>query len=79
MTRSELIREALRLPPKARAALAAELIESLDAGSADEDAESAWTKEIRRRVGEIESGAVKTIPWTEVRRRIMTAAGAPKR
>jgi hypothetical protein len=32
----------------------------------DEDAEVAWATEIDRRVAELDSGAVKTIPWAEV-------------
>jgi putative addiction module component (TIGR02574 family) len=50
MTReaTELLEKALRLPPKARAALIASLIDSLD-GSSDEDAEVAWQAEIDRR------------------------------
>ena len=29
--------------------------------------EEEWRREIQRRVAEIDSGAVKTIPWSEVR------------
>jgi len=79
MTSSDLFREALRLPPEARAALAAELIGSLDDGETDDEVEAAWAKEIHRRLAEIDAGAVKAIPWEEARRRIMTAAGAPRR
>ena len=39
----------------------------------DEDAEAAWATEVNRRLAELDSGAVKTIPWAEVRRRL--AAG----
>jgi len=35
-----------------------------------EDAEAAWAIEVNRRVAELDSGAVKTIPWAEVRRRL---------
>jgi hypothetical protein len=50
MTRevTELLEKALRLHPKARAALIASLIDSLD-GTSDEDAEVAWQAEIDRR------------------------------
>jgi len=74
VTKSDLLREALRLPPEARAALAAELIESLDGGETDDEVEAAWAKEIHRRLAEIDAGAVTTIPWAEARRRIMTPA-----
>ena len=32
--------------------------------------EAAWAAEVNRRVAELDSGAVKTIPWAEVRRRL---------
>ena len=60
--------EALRLPPEARAALAAELIATLDE-EADPDAEALWSEEIRKRLDEVDSGAVRPIPWAEARRR----------
>jgi len=65
----QLLEEALKLPSEARAALAGSLIESLDE-QVDEDAESAWRAEIKRRLDEIDGGAVMPIPWTEARRRI---------
>jgi len=34
----------------------------------DEDAEATWATEVNRRVAELDSGAVKTITWAEVRR-----------
>jgi len=36
----------------------------------DKDAEAAWATEVNRRVAELDSGAVKTIPWAEARRRL---------
>jgi putative addiction module component (TIGR02574 family) len=35
----------------------------------DEDAEVAWQQEVARRMDEIRSGKVKTIPWREVQRK----------
>jgi len=35
----------------------------------DEDAEDAWATEVNRRVAELDSGAVQTIPWAGLRRR----------
>jgi putative addiction module component (TIGR02574 family) len=64
----ELRKQAMSLPPEARADLASSLIDSLDE-TVDEDVEAAWQQEIARRVEELESGKVKTIPWAEVRRR----------
>ena len=65
-----LLQEALRLPSEARAALAGALLGSMDE-AVDEDAEQAWRAEIERRIAELDSGKVKTIPWPEARRRIV--------
>ena len=62
-------RETSRFGRAARAALAGSLLESLDT-EVDEDAEAAWATEVNRRVAELDSGAVQTIPWAEVRRRL---------
>jgi putative addiction module component (TIGR02574 family) len=70
----ELLSDVMRLPDEQRAALAAALIESLDHG-VDEDAEAAWSVEIARRLREVESGQVKTIPWPQARK--MITAGEP--
>lgn len=66
---SDLLKEALKLPPEARAALAGSLLDSLDQ-EVDEDAEAAWHAEIDRRLRELDSGTVKPVPWFEARRRI---------
>jgi putative addiction module component (TIGR02574 family) len=69
-TPSEILREALELPPAARAALAGSLIDSPET-DVDEDAEAQWDAEIARRISEIDSGTVTLIPWAEARRRIV--------
>ncbi len=66
----KILADALSLPLEARAALAGQLIESLDT-EVDEDAEAEWGKEIARRLREIDSGAVTPIPWSEARRTIL--------
>ena len=66
---AEIVKGALALPTEARAALAGSLLESLDA-EVDEDSEAAWAIEVNRRVAELDSRAVKTVPWAEVRRRL---------
>ncbi|HEY5175056.1 MAG TPA: addiction module protein [Terriglobales bacterium] len=66
---SELLKKALALPPEARAALAGSLLESLD-DTVDQGIEEEWNKEIARRIGELDSGKVKPIPWAEARRQI---------
>lgn len=66
---AEILKEALALRTEARAALAGSLLDSLDT-AVDEDAEAAWATEVNRRVTELDDGTVKTIPWSEVRRRL---------
>lgn len=66
----DLLDRALKLPPEARAALAGSLISSLD-DAPDEETEAAWEAEIRKRIAELDSGSVETIPWSEARKRIL--------
>jgi putative addiction module component (TIGR02574 family) len=68
---AELLTHALKLPPEARAALAGSLIDSLDT-EVDENAEEEWKSEITQRVRDLDSGAVQTIAWDEVRRQLRT-------
>jgi len=66
---------ALRLPAEARAAVAAELIESLDETEhSPEEVEAAWAEEIERRLADVDAGVVTPVPWSEARRRIFAAA-----
>ena len=65
----QLLKQALALDEKDRASVAGVLIESLH-GEVDPDAEEAWNAEIQRRVEELDSGKVETIPWSEVRQRL---------
>ena len=66
---AEVLKDTLALPVEARAAVIDSLIESLDC-SIDEGAEEAWREEIRRRLQEIESGAVQRMEWEDARRRL---------
>lgn len=66
---AELLREALSLPAEARAALVDTLLESLDV-EVDENAAEAWRDEIHRRLQEIDTRAVKLIPWGDAKRRL---------
>jgi putative addiction module component (TIGR02574 family) len=68
-TASDVLADALRLEPNARAEVAAELLASLD-GPSDPDTEAAWDAEIERRVQAIEAGTIRLEPWAEVKRRI---------
>ncbi len=63
---SELLEKALALSAQDRGLLIDRLIESLDDGPAEEGVEAAWDEEIKRRVEDIRSGRVKTIPGEEV-------------
>jgi putative addiction module component (TIGR02574 family) len=74
----KVLEEALALPPEDRADLAATLIESLDEKE-DEAVEEAWAREIQQRMREVESGAVKTVPWSEARKRILALRDARTR
>jgi putative addiction module component (TIGR02574 family) len=65
----ELFEEAMRLDPQERTTLMRLLIESLDA-DAEEGVEDAWRVEVERRMAELDSGAVETLPWEELRARL---------
>ena len=58
------------LSEKDRADLAGLLIESLE-GEPDDDVAAAWAAEIERRVAELDARSVKSIPWEEVRQRLV--------
>jgi putative addiction module component (TIGR02574 family) len=64
---SKLLQKALSLSVEEQEALAESLISLGD--KIDGDAQAAWEAEIARRVAELDSGKVQTIPWSEVRRR----------
>jgi putative addiction module component (TIGR02574 family) len=74
MDARQLLAEALRLSDEERAALAGELIQSLDS-EVDADAEAAWSAEIHARLERVGAATATTIPWAEARRRIHAAAG----
>ncbi|MEO7331094.1 MAG: addiction module protein [Minicystis sp.] len=71
----DVLAAALRLPPKTRAAVVAELIQSLDESALPpEEVEAAWSEELRQRTDEVDAGLVTPVPWPEARRRIFAAA-----
>jgi len=45
----------------------------------DEGVEEAWAQELERRIREVESGAVKMIPWSEARRQLRARLDAGQR
>ena len=72
---NEIFRDAADLPEHDRATLAGLLIESLES-EPDPDVEAAWAAEIERRVADLKTGTVKTIPWEEVRQRLLNRLNA---
>jgi putative addiction module component (TIGR02574 family) len=66
---SEVLKDALTLPPEVRGALIDALIGSLDQGH-DAAAEGAWHEEVHRRLDQIDRGDVRLIPWDEARRQL---------
>ena len=63
---SELLEKALTLSTQERGLLIDRLIETLDDEPAEEGVEAAWEEEIKRRVDDIRSGRVKTIPGDQL-------------
>jgi putative addiction module component (TIGR02574 family) len=66
----DLLKVASELSEKDRADLAGLLIESLE-GEPDEDVEEAWAAEIQKRVAELDAGVVQSVPWEQVRQRLV--------
>jgi putative addiction module component (TIGR02574 family) len=66
---SHLLKEALKLPPEARAVLAGTLLDSLDE-TMDAGAESAWEAEVLLRLKDIDEKKISLMPWSEARGKI---------
>ena len=64
----ELLQKALALPENERAELAGNLIASLDA-TVDQDVDAAWQQEVVRRLHDVQSGKVESVPWEEVQQK----------
>jgi putative addiction module component (TIGR02574 family) len=65
---SKLLEQALSLSVEEQEALAESLISNLG-GMVDKGVLAAWDDEIKKRIEELDSGAAKTVSWSEVRRR----------
>jgi len=65
----DLIKDALSLPPGARAMLADHLLESLD-WEHQKEIDAAWAEEAERRMQEIRDGKVQTIDGEQVMREL---------
>ena len=68
---ARVLEDALTLSTDDRARIAHELLHSLE--PEDVDAAAAWSKEIRRRVDEIEAGTAELEDWEIVRARLEAA------
>jgi putative addiction module component (TIGR02574 family) len=68
-TSEEIFRDALALPPDARAELTERLVESLARDVAPEIT-SAQLAEVRRRIAQVESGEVELVPGDEALARV---------
>jgi putative addiction module component (TIGR02574 family) len=66
----ELFKRASELHENDRAMLAGLLIESLES-ERETGVEAAWLDEVQRRLAELDSGAVKTVPWEKVRAKLL--------
>lgn len=69
-TTSDLFKRVLDLNEKDRAALAGLLITSLEE-EPDYDLDALWRLETARRISELDSGEIVTIPWKDVKMRLM--------
>jgi len=65
---SKLLEQALALSIEEQEALAESLICNLG-GKVEDGVTAAWDEEIKKRMADLDSGRMSTIPWTEVRRR----------
>lgn len=65
----KVLEKAMNLDAKDRATLAGILIESLE-NNGEAAVEEAWLIEVERRMVEIDSGTVHTLPWSEVKARL---------
>src|SRR5713101_6241774 len=64
----DLLQKALALPENERAELAGNLLSSLDT-TVDQNVDAAWQQEVARRLDEVQSGKVETIPSEEVQQK----------
>jgi hypothetical protein len=72
-TAEQVLADALALPGDARAAVAHEVLLSLEEPDFDEDADGAWADEVRRRLEAIRAGQARLRDWSEVRAEIQQA------
>jgi putative addiction module component (TIGR02574 family) len=69
----EIVKKALTLPRKARVSLMHQLEKSLDETEekiSRKEWNRVWKAELERRISDIESGRVKSVPHSEVRKKL---------
>ena len=74
-TIEQLAAEALSLPSEARALLAEQLVESLDASAPNRRLDELWAVEAQRRLAEVSSGRAQTVSGEEAAARVRLAVG----
>jgi putative addiction module component (TIGR02574 family) len=79
MTAHDLLEAANRLSQADREWLARELLHPPGDGSSEAEIEAAWGEEIKRRLDEIDSGAVQMIPMDDVVARMKARISAKQR
>lgn len=72
----DLYEKASKLTAAERVALAGLLVDALE-GGVEPDIEEAWRREVARRVSELDSGSVRTVPWAEVRAKLHSILDRP--
>ena len=77
-TSEEIFRDAMALPPDARAELTERLIESLSQDISPEIT-SAQLAEVQRRIAQVESGEVELIPGDEALARVRNLLASAQR
>jgi len=70
-----VLKEALTLSETDRAEVAGALLNSLEPVE-EVEIESAWRQEVAARVAALDGGEVETIPWTDVRDRLLARLSA---
>jgi len=63
-----IIKAAVKLPQKDRVRVVEQLLNTLEP-EAEQDVDAAWAAEIERRSREIKEGAVRPLPWRQVKSR----------
>jgi putative addiction module component (TIGR02574 family) len=75
MDAKRVVDEALRFPADMRAALAGELLASLDDAELEPEREAAWSTEIRERIDAYERGDVTAVPVEQALAQILAVRG----